>query len=119
MSLRGDDDWSDQKREFDLSYRRTGKTTRMCQAVADALRDDPELRVVITGAHITRNESQYRQLLYKFGSDLDRVRFVAPARIERAVMGFRGKLYCDDFTDLDREEMRSVVEAERHLGQSG
>jgi hypothetical protein len=111
------DDWREEKHSFDHSYRRTGKTTQLCQAVADALRDDPELRVVITGAHITRNESQYRQLLYKFGADLNRVRFVAPARIERAVMGFRGKLYCDDFTDLDRKSMEGVIRAEQYLGE--
>ncbi len=107
-------DWTE-RQAFDLSYRRTGKTTQLCQHVAEALQADPELRVIITGAHVLRNEWYYRRLLHDAGVDCDRVRIVAPARIERSVMGFRGKLFCDDFTDLELREMRAVMAAERYL----
>lgn len=119
MSMRGVDDWSEQKRTFDHAYRRTGKTTRLCEAVAEALWNDAELHVIITGAHVIRQEGYYRRLLHEAGADLSRIKFVAPMRIERAVMGIRARLYCDDFPDLGPNEMRAVVNAEAHLGMYG
>ena len=115
MSVRGDDDWRTQKRSFDYSYRRTGKTTKLCNDIADALRADPDLRVILTGAYVMRNRSYYVNLLTKAGADLNRVRFTPPAELDRRVRGVRGKLFCDDFHDLELEAMRAVVEAERYL----
>jgi hypothetical protein len=110
-------DWREEKRSFDYSYRRTGKTTKLCNDIADALRDDPDLRVILTGAYVMRNRSYYVKLLTEAGADLNRVRFTPPAELDRRVRGVRGKLFCDDFHDLDLQEMHSVVEAERYLDE--
>jgi hypothetical protein len=54
--------------------------------------------------------------LTEAGADLDRVRFVAPGELVRRVRGVRrAKLYCDDFTDLDRRAMEDVIRAEQYL----
>ena len=115
MSIRGDDDWSAEKRAFDHSYRQTGKTTRLCEQVAAALLDDPELTVIITGAHVMRQEGMYRRMLGELNVDMTRVKIVASTELVRRTRGVRGKLFCDDFADLTVEQMRNVIEAERYL----
>lgn len=106
---------SNEKRAFDHSYRRTGKTTRLCTEIAAALKADPELRVYLTGPYVTRNKWHYQRLLHEMGADLDRVRFVPPDQLGRRTAGVRGKLFCDDFVDLELEAAEAVIRAERYL----
>ena len=109
-------DWLEDKRKLDLSYRRTGKTTRLCEEVAAALMDDPELQVIVTGPYVIRQRSYYERLLRERGADMRRIKFVPPESLDRAVRGRRGKLSCDDFFDLTDDQMHAVIEAERWLG---
>lgn len=99
-----------------MTDRQTGKTTRLIEEIVAALEADPDLRVIITGAHVVAQEWYYRKLLHERGADLQRVEIIPPPRLGRGTMGRRHvKMFCDDFFDLNKQDQRSVADAERNL----
>jgi len=96
--------------------RRNGKTTRMCQAVALYLAEDPSRRATIVGPHVLRNKSMYRNMLHEAGADLQRVMFVSTEPFH--LLGVRNA-FCDDLGDYDTSTWRKMnqeLDIIQHMG---
>ena len=107
----------------DPHMRQSGKTTFMCQRIAEALRNDPELHVILTGPHVRRQEGMHLRMLDAAGADTNRVRLITVSSLDIYGRGMGpGRIYCDDFaqlTERSQDMLRSMgaVHGITRLGQ--